>query len=65
MGRALDVGMGDGRNAIFLAQRGWDVTGIDLSEVGVAKAKNRAVELGVNLNALVQDIDDFDFGAQQ
>jgi 2-polyprenyl-3-methyl-5-hydroxy-6-metoxy-1,4-benzoquinol methylase len=35
-GRAIDVGMGEGRNSIFLAQRGWDVTGIDLAEVGIA-----------------------------
>lgn len=54
-GPALDVGIGDGRNAIFLAQRGCDVTGIDLAEVGIAKAKKRAAELGLKLNALVQD----------
>jgi 2-polyprenyl-3-methyl-5-hydroxy-6-metoxy-1,4-benzoquinol methylase len=31
-GRALDLGMGEGRNAIFLAQQGWQVTGVDLSD---------------------------------
>jgi SAM-dependent methyltransferase len=64
-GRAMDVGMGEGRNAIFLAQRGWNVTGIDLAEVGVAKAKKRAADLGVKLNAFVQDADRFDFGTNQ
>jgi SAM-dependent methyltransferase len=64
-GRALDVGMGDGRNAIFMAQRGWDVTGIDLAEVGVARAKKRAADLRIKLNALIQDADGFDFGIQQ
>lgn len=64
-GRALDVGMGEGRNSIFLAQRGWDVTGIDLAEVGVAKARKRASELGLRINALVLDADKFDYGTQQ
>lgn len=34
-GTALDVGMGFGRNALFLARKGWAVTGIDISDVGV------------------------------
>src|SRR5262245_27594799 len=33
-GLALDVGMGQGRNALYLAQQGWEVTGIDLAEEG-------------------------------
>src|SRR5260370_4164095 len=33
-GRALDVGMGQGRNSIFLAQQGWDVTGFDPADEG-------------------------------
>jgi 2-polyprenyl-3-methyl-5-hydroxy-6-metoxy-1,4-benzoquinol methylase len=37
-GRALDIGMGQGRNAIWLAGRGWDVTGLDISEEGVRQA---------------------------
>jgi SAM-dependent methyltransferase len=64
-GRALDLGMGEGRNALFLAQRGWNVTGIDLAEVGIAKAKKRAEALGLQLTALVQDANQFDFGHQQ
>jgi SAM-dependent methyltransferase len=64
-GRALELGIGDGRNVIFLAQRGWDVTGIDLAEVGVAKAKKRAADLGLKINASVQDADKFDFRTQQ
>ncbi len=53
-GRALDLGCGTGRNAIWLARRGWDVTGVDASEVGLAQAQARATEIGVALN-LVQD----------
>jgi 2-polyprenyl-3-methyl-5-hydroxy-6-metoxy-1,4-benzoquinol methylase len=37
-GRALDLGCGEGRNALWLAERGWTVTGIDHSSVGVAMA---------------------------
>lgn len=36
-GTALDVGMGQGRNAIWLAQQGWDVTGLDPAEQAVAR----------------------------
>jgi len=61
-GDAIDLGMGEGRNAIFLAQQGWNVTGVDLSDVGVAQAKKRASEFGVKLNAVVDDLDRYDFG---
>jgi len=37
-GRALDLGCGEGRNALWLAERGWHVTGVDFSDVGLAKA---------------------------
>jgi SAM-dependent methyltransferase len=61
-GTALDVGMGQGRNAIWLAQHGWEVTGFDLSDVGVKLARERAEKLGVQLNAVVQSAEEFDFG---
>jgi SAM-dependent methyltransferase len=64
-GRALDLGMGEGRNSIFLAQHGWDVTGIDLSDVGVAKARKQAADLGIAMKALTQDADRFDYGSKQ
>jgi SAM-dependent methyltransferase len=41
-GRALDLACGEGQNAIWLATRGWDVTGVDYSEVAIAKARSRA-----------------------
>lgn len=41
-GRALDVGAGDGRNAIWLAAQGWDVTAVDLSAVALERAAERA-----------------------
>src|SRR5262245_23981246 len=38
-GRALDLGCGTGRNSVYLAQHGWDVTGIDLVEATIAQAR--------------------------
>ncbi len=64
-GKALDLGMGEGRNAIYLAQHGWDVTGLDVSDVGVAHAKEKGRKLGVRIDARVQDVYLFDFGASQ
>jgi SAM-dependent methyltransferase len=64
-GKALDLGMGLGRNTIFLAQKGWDATGIDLSNIGVNKAVERARSLGVHINALVADVNRFDLGTNQ
>jgi 2-polyprenyl-3-methyl-5-hydroxy-6-metoxy-1,4-benzoquinol methylase len=61
-GLALDVGMGQGRNAIYLAQQGWEVTGIDLAEEGIRQAREQAQAQGLKLNALLQSWDDYDFG---
>jgi 2-polyprenyl-3-methyl-5-hydroxy-6-metoxy-1,4-benzoquinol methylase len=54
--------MGEGRNAILLSQRGWDVTGIDLSPVGIAQARKRAESMGLKIKAIVQDADRFEYG---
>lgn len=64
-GRALDVGMGQGRNAVFLALRGWKVTGIDLSEEGLASARAQAARGGVGLEAVRADASAFDYGTAQ
>jgi len=61
-GTALDVGMGQGRNAIWLAQQGWDVTGFDPAEKAVALADENARKLGVHLNTQIRRSEDFDFG---
>ena len=61
-GKALDVGMGQGRNAIWLAQAGWDVTGFDPAERAVALARQTAEKLGVRLTAEVKGMEDFNFG---
>lgn len=48
-GRALDVGCGTGRHAVWLASRGWQVTGVDASAVGLAQAAQAAAAAGVQL----------------
>jgi SAM-dependent methyltransferase len=60
-GAALDVGMGQGRNAIYLAQQGWTVTGFDPADRAVAAAKQDASRLGVKLTAIVARDDQFEF----
>jgi SAM-dependent methyltransferase len=64
-GRALDVGMGQGRNALYLAQHGWTVTGFDPADKAVAVAQAEAKRLGVPLDAQVLRDDQFDFGKEQ
>ncbi|MST33552.1 methyltransferase domain-containing protein [Acidimicrobiaceae bacterium USS-CC1] len=55
-GRALDLGCGPGRNAIWLARQGWTVTGIDASAVGLRIAGERAREAGVTLELVQADV---------
>lgn len=64
-GKALDIGMGQGRNSIFLARKGWDVTGFDPSPVGVRLAEETARKLKLRLQALVQREEDFDLGHEK
>ena len=64
-GRALDLGVGEGRNAIYLARNGWAVTGVDLSDVAVAKARQNATANKAQLELHVADLDAFDFGKAQ
>jgi len=61
-GKALDIGMGQGRNSLFLAALGWEVTGFDISEVGVKQAQAEADRRGLKINARVGDVDKFDYG---
>jgi len=61
-GTALDVGMGQGRNAIYLAQQGWTVTGFDPADKAVAQANATAAKLGVKLTTVIRGSEDFDFG---
>src|SRR5271157_3507433 len=64
-GRALDIGMGQGRNTVFLALKGWDVTGFDISDGGITIARKNAERVGVKINAFHQTDESFDFGFDQ
>lgn len=55
-GRVLDVACGEGRNAIWLAGRGWQATGVDFSAVGLAKAARLAAERGVAVKWIEADL---------
>jgi len=61
-GKALDIGMGQGRNSLFLAALGWEVTGFDISEVAVKQAQAEAAKRGLKIDARVGDVDKFDYG---
>ena len=55
-GRALDLGAGEGRNAIWLATQGWTATAVDFSDVGLAKARHLAEANDVEIDTLVADV---------
>ena len=64
-GKALDVGMGQGRNAVYLASKGWDVTGFDVAEVGLQKAREQAAAAGVTIKTVHASNEEFDFGEKR
>lgn len=55
-GRALDVGCGEGRNAVWLAGKGWSVTGVDFSDVALARARRSAEAGGVTVDWVQADV---------
>jgi SAM-dependent methyltransferase len=61
-GRALEIAVGHGRNAVALAARGWDVTGIDVSKEGLLAAAGNAERAGVRLSLRQETDETFDFG---
>jgi SAM-dependent methyltransferase len=54
-GRALDVGCGEGADAIWLARRGWTVTAIDVSEVALSRAREAAQVAGTAVDWVCGD----------
>ena len=56
-GRVLDVAMGTGRNAVYLAKKGFKVEGVDISQEDVRSALNHAKEAGVTLKTRVADLE--------
>ncbi len=64
-GKALVLAMGEGRNAVYLAQNGFDVTGVDISEVAIEKCNKLANERNTTVNGVVADLTDYDLGEAQ
>lgn len=60
-GDVLDLGVGEGRNALFLAEQGFNVTGVDISKEGIEKLKKLAKLENLNINAINEDIRKFKF----
>ncbi len=61
-GMALDVNMGEGRNALYLAQQGWQVTGVDYADQALAFAQDQARQLGIALTTVEHDVATYDWG---
>jgi cyclopropane fatty-acyl-phospholipid synthase-like methyltransferase len=55
-GRAVDLGCGEGDNAIFMAQHGFDVTAVDFAPAAINKAKAKAQKVGASVEFLVDDL---------
>ena len=56
-GKALDLACGPGRNALWLAGHGWDVTAVDGSAAGIESLLERAAARGFPVNAVVADLE--------
>jgi len=64
-GTALDVGMGQGRNALHLARKGWKVTGFDVASEGLAQAHKQAGIEGLTLETVHASDEEFNFGTNR
>ncbi len=62
VGRALVLACGAGRNALFLASRGFDVDAVDISAVAVDMARTEAMRRGLSVHWHVADVAEFDLG---
>ncbi|MCM2279332.1 MAG: methyltransferase domain-containing protein [Oligoflexia bacterium] len=56
VGKALDIAMGEGRNAVYLAKKGFSVEGVDISEVALQKARRLARENRVSIATISADL---------
>jgi SAM-dependent methyltransferase len=59
-GRALDLGCGSGRHAVWLAERGWRVTAVDFAPEALRQARERAAEVGVAVDWIEADLVDYE-----
>src|SRR5579883_314078 len=59
-GRALDLACGEGRNALWLAEKGWRATAVDFSSVAVAKGRAAAESRGLDVTWIAADLLDYE-----
>lgn len=64
-GKILSLAEGEGRNAVYLASRGFQVTGVDGSEVGLRKAEELATTRGVTIRTIHADLSEFEIAQEQ
>lgn len=63
-GWVLDVAMGAGRHALYMASRGYEVTGVDVSPVAVERCREEAARLGVRVDAVCSDLSSWEWPVQ-
>jgi SAM-dependent methyltransferase len=63
-GTALDLGCGNGRHAMWLAERGWDVTAVDFSTEALRQARERAAATGIDVDWVEADLAEYEPEAQ-
>lgn len=64
-GKALDIAMGQGRNAVFVASQGWDVTGYDPADEALKTTAANAAKAGVKVGCVNATFDSFDYGKEK
>jgi SAM-dependent methyltransferase len=64
-GKALDLACGTGRNALFLAEKGFNVTAVDNSSVGIEIAEQRAREKGLKIDFRIADLEKGEFKPEE
>lgn len=64
-GKALDIAMGQGRNAVYVASQGWDVTGFDVAEEGLKVAAENAAKAGTHITTVNATFEGFDYGKER
>jgi len=65
IGKVLCLAEGEGRNAVWLAQQGHDVTAVDLSEMGLKKAQILAKQKNVTIKTVHADLAQYDIGVEK
>jgi SAM-dependent methyltransferase len=64
-GSALDLGTGQGRNSLYLAEKGWRTTGVDFSEIAISDAQAESLKRGLNVEYVMADLGVYDLGQEK